>query len=127
MAQSSKSKMEATISEAYIKFLREILGKGPKETKTYIIKDMVIIRLKEVLTQEEKVLVCIESGKPLVKEMRRILRESNSEKTEVIISGITGCQVISRHSDISTKLGEQIEVFILDCDLEKELRIKEVG
>lgn len=127
MAQSSKSKMEATISEAYIKFLRETLGKGPKETKTYIIKDMVMIRLKEVLTQEEKALVCIESGKPLVKEMRRILRESNSEKTEVIISGITGCQVISSHSDISTKLGEQIEVFILDCDLEKELRIKEVG
>ncbi|MFT9850117.1 Na-translocating system protein MpsC family protein [Aneurinibacillus sp. REN35] len=127
MAQSSKSKMEAAISEAYIKFLREILGKGPKETKTYIIKDMVMIRLKEVLTQEEKALVCIESGKPLVKEMRRILRESNSEKTKVIISGITGCQVISSHSDISTKLGEQIEVFILDCDLEKELRIKEVG
>ncbi|GEN36648.1 DUF2294 domain-containing protein [Aneurinibacillus danicus] len=126
MAQSYKSKMEATISEAYIKFLREILGRGPKETKTYIIKDMVIIRLKEVLTQEEKALVQIDRGKPLVKEMRRILRESNSEKTEAIISGITGCQVISSHSDISTKLGEQVELFILDCDLEKELKAKAV-
>lgn len=126
MAQSCKNKMEAIISEAYIKFLREILGRGPKETKTYIIHDMVIIRLKEVLTQEEKTLVQIERGRPLVKEMRRILRESHSEKTEAIISSITGCRVLSSHSDISTKLGEQVEVFILDCDLEKELKAKTV-
>ncbi|MCI1694417.1 DUF2294 domain-containing protein [Aneurinibacillus aneurinilyticus] len=126
MAQSCKNRMEAIISEAYIKFLREILGRGPKETKTYIIHDMVIIRLKEVLTQEEKTLVQIERGRPLVKEMRRILRESHSEKTEAIISGITGCRVLSSHSDISTKLGEQVEVFILDCDLEKELKMKTI-
>ncbi|MED4727854.1 DUF2294 domain-containing protein [Aneurinibacillus migulanus] len=126
MAQSCKNKIEAIISEAYIKFLREILGRGPKETKTYIIHDMVIIRLKEVLTQEEKTLVQIERGRPLVKEMRRILRESHSEKTEAIISSITGCRVLSSHSDISTKLGEQVEVFILDCDLEKELKAKTV-
>ncbi|AMA72490.1 hypothetical protein ACH33_06245 [Aneurinibacillus sp. XH2] len=123
MGQSSKNRMEATISEAYIKFLREILGRGPRETKTYIIKDMVIIRLKEVLTQEEKTLVKIERGKPLVKEMRRILRESHSVETEEMISRITGCQVISSHSDISTKLGEQVELFILDCDLEKILKV----
>ncbi|CEH31243.1 hypothetical protein AM501_10975 [Aneurinibacillus migulanus] len=126
MAQSCKNRIEAIISEAYIKFLREILGRGPKETKTYIIHDMVIIRLKEVLTQEEKTLVQIERGRPLVKEMRRILRESHSEKTEAIISSITGCRVLSSHSDISTKLGEQVEVFILDCDLEKELKAKTV-
>ncbi|WCN38372.1 DUF2294 domain-containing protein [Aneurinibacillus uraniidurans] len=124
MGQVVKSHMESTISEAYIKFLRGILGRGPKETKTYIIRDMVIVRLKDVLTQEEKALAHTERGRPLVKQMRRILRETHSVQTEEIISTITGCQVISSHSDISTKLGEQVEMFILDCDLEKKCKVK---
>lgn len=124
MGQVVKSHMESTISEAYIKFLRGILGRGPKETKTYIIRDMVIVRLKDVLTQEEKALAHTERGRPLVKQMRRILRETHSVQTEEIISTITGCQVISSHSDISTKLGEQVEMFILDCDLEKKCKAK---
>ena len=110
------------ISESYIKLQREILGRGPQETKTYIIRDMVIIRMKGVLTQEEKHLVKTEKGKQLVKMMRHVLREQYSEKTEEIISQITGCKVVSSHSDISTKLGEQVELFILDKDLEKLLK-----
>lgn len=122
MAQNSKSKMEADISEAYIKFQREILGRGPQETKTYILKDMVIVRLKGVLTHEEKHLVKTDKGRRLVKEMRQILREHYSQETEEIISKITGCSVITSHSDISTKTGERVEIFILDRDLERECR-----
>ena len=122
MAQHSKSKMEADISEAYIKFQREILGRGPQETKTYILKDMVIVRLKGVLTHEEKHLVKTDRGRRLVKEMRQILREHYSEELEQIISGITGCQVLSSHSDISTKMGERVEMYVLDRDLDKALK-----
>ncbi|MGZ4032075.1 MAG: DUF2294 domain-containing protein [Tumebacillaceae bacterium] len=125
MGQISKSKMEADISEAYIKFQREILGRGPQETKTYILKDMVIVRLKGVLTHEEKHLVKTERGRQLVKELRQILREHYSGETEGIISSITGCKVLSSHSDISTKMGERVEMFILDSDLEKSLKEKE--
>lgn len=124
MSQISKSKMEADISEAYIKFQREILGRGPQETKTYILKDMVIVRLKGVLTHEEKHLVKTERGRQLVKELRQILREHYSGETEGIISSITGCKVLSSHSDISTKMGERVEMFILDSDLEKTLKEK---
>ncbi|MDS1030042.1 DUF2294 domain-containing protein [Bacillota bacterium LX-D] len=122
MPQYSKNKMEADISESYIKLQREILGRGPQETKTYIIRDMVIVRLKGVLTHEEEHLVKTEKGRQIVKAMRRILRQQYSMETEGIISKITGCQVISSHSDISTKMGEQIETFILDCDLEKKFK-----
>lgn len=124
LAQNVKSKLEAEISESYIKILREILGRGPQETKTFIIRDMVIVRMKGVLTHEEKHLVKVEKGKQLVKTMRRVLREQYSLETEGIISRITGCQVISSLSDISTKIGEQIELFILDRDLEKLLKEK---
>lgn len=114
MAPNAKNKMESDISEAYIKLQREILGRGPQETKTYIIRDMVIVRLKGVLTHEEKHLVKSDRGKRLVKEMRQILRENYSEESEAIISRITECQVISSHRDISTRIGEQVEMYILD-------------
>jgi len=47
----TKGQVEAQISEAIIKFEKEYMGRGPMEAKTYIIKDMVFVRLKGVLNQ----------------------------------------------------------------------------
>lgn len=116
---NSKKKLEAEISEAFIKIQRELIGKGPQEAKTYIVHDMLITRYKGILTVEEKHLVSCDSGKKLVKEMRELLCEIYSKDFEDIIEQYTGCKVLSSHSDISTKTGERIEVFIMDKDLEK--------
>jgi uncharacterized protein YbcI len=117
----SKKKLEAEISSAFIKFQRELLGRGPQEAKTYIVQDMVITRFKGVLTTEEKHLVNHDKGRILVKQMRQVLREMYSNDFEKIVENITKCKVLSSHSDISTKMGERIEVFIVDKDLEKLL------
>ncbi|MGE5704976.1 MAG: DUF2294 domain-containing protein [Clostridia bacterium] len=121
MAISAKKKIEADLSEAFIKFQRDLLGRGPQEAKTYIVSDMVISRFKGVLTVEEKHLVTHEKGRRVVKEMRQVLREMYSVETEEIVQRITGCNVLSSHSDISTKMGERIEVFVMDRDLERML------
>lgn len=118
---NQKKKIEAEISAAFIKFQRDLIGRGPQEVKTYIINDMIITRFKGVLTVEEKHLVSQDSGKKLVKKMRSLLREMYSEEYEKIVEDLTGCKVLSSHSDISTKTGERIEVFIVDKDLEKYL------
>lgn len=119
MAIASKKKLEAEISEAFIKFQRDLIGRGPQEAKTYIVSDMVISRFKGVLTVEEKQLANHEKGRRVVKEMREVLREMYSKETEEIVEKLTGCKVLSSHSDISTKMGERIEVYVLDKDLEK--------
>lgn len=49
----TKGQVEAEICEAVIKFEKEYMGRGPLETKAYIIDDMVLVRLKNVLTQAE--------------------------------------------------------------------------
>lgn len=117
----SKKKLEAEISSAFIKFQRELLGRGPQEAKTYLVHDMVIVRFKGVLTTEEKHLVNHDKGKILVKKMRQILREMYSRESEKIVENLTECKVLSSHSDISTKTGERIEVFVIDKNLEKLL------
>jgi uncharacterized protein YbcI len=118
---SKKRKLEAELSEAFIKLQRDLIGRGPQETKTYIVNDMVIARFKGVLTVEEKHLVNQDEGRRLVKKMRQVLREMYSKNFEEIVENCTKCKVLSSHSDISTKLGERIEVFIVDKDLEKSL------
>ncbi len=121
MSISPKKKLEADLSEAFIKLQRDLMGRGPQEAKTYIVGDMVILRFKGVLTVEEKHLVTNDTGKKLVKKMRQVLREMYSREFEGIVEKYTGCKVLSSHSDISTKMGERIEVFIMDKDVERLL------
>lgn len=118
MPTSKKRKLESEISEALIKYQRTMIGKGPKEAKTYIVDDMIIIRFQGVLTVEEQHLVHRDDGRKLVKQMRQVLREMYSHDYEKIVESCTDCQVLSSHSDISTKTGERIEVFVVDQDLE---------
>lgn len=121
MSRGITGKMEAEISEAFIQFQRQMLGRGPEATKTFITKDMVIVRQKKSMTCEEQHLVGTEKGRRLVKEMRVTLREIFKEQNEEIITRITGCQVLSSHGDISTRTGERIDIFILNKNLEDEL------
>ncbi len=43
----TKGEIEAEISEAMVKFEVEYMGRGPKEARTHIIEDMVLVRLEE--------------------------------------------------------------------------------
>lgn len=52
---SLTKKLEAEISETFIKFQRDLIGRGPQEAKTYIVGDMVLVRFKGVLTVEENI------------------------------------------------------------------------
>lgn len=105
---------EGAINEAVLKFQTEIVGRGPESIRTVILKDMVIVRMKGSLTKEESYLVKHDRGRYLVKQMRQVLREQFSQEMEGIIERETGLKVVSSHSDISTKTGERIEIFILE-------------
>lgn len=116
-----KGALEKQIAEGVISFWRELLGRGPEDARTFILQDMVIVRMKGVLTTEERQLVASERGRQLVKQMRVQLREMHSGEIEAMIAENTCCRVVSSHSDISTKTGERVEIYILDRNLEKAL------
>ena len=120
MIEQTKGQIESQISEAIIKFEKEYMGRGPMETKTYIIKDMIFIRLKGVLTPAEEQLAKTNGGSELIKKIRIQLLEGARLLLENIISDITGYQVKSLHTDISTKTGERIIIFILFKNLENK-------
>ena len=110
----SKGQLEASISEAIIKFEKEHMGRGPEEVRTYILGDMVLVRLKGVLTPAEKQMVNNEEGRRLIKQVRENLIENARNILATIIKDTTGRNMISLHTDISTKSGERVIIFVLD-------------
>jgi len=116
----SKGQIEADISEAVIKFEKEYMGRGPEETKTYILDDMIIIRLQRVLTPAEQQLAKASDetrGRTLIKQVRTELLENARQLLEQIITKLTGKKVKSLHTDISTVTGERVIVFTLDSPI----------
>jgi len=113
----TKGQIEAEISEAVIKFEREYMGRGPKETRSYLLGDMIVVRLRGVLTPAEKQLAdspdYAEGGR-LVKQVRMQLLEKARTLLEAIIRDITGRSVVSLHTDISTRTGERVIIWTLD-------------
>jgi len=113
----SKGQIEADISEALIKFEKEYMGRGPEQTKTYIIGDMVVIRLQRVLTPAEQQLAEATdgaTGRTLIKRVRTELLEKARPLLERIIMDLTGKRVKSLHTDISTITGERVIIFTLE-------------
>jgi len=116
----SKGQIEAEISDALIKFEKEYMGRGPEETRTLIIDDLIIVRLKRVLTPAEQQLASAGGdykGRTLVKQVRTELIEKARPLLEAALFAITGQKVVSLHTDISTVTGERIIVFTLDRPL----------
>jgi uncharacterized protein YbcI len=113
----TKGQLEAEISEAVIKFEREYMGRGPEETRSYLLGDMIVVRLRGVLTPAEKQLAdssdYAEGGR-LVKQVRMQLLEKARTLLETIIRDITGRSVVSLHTDISTRTGERVIIWTLD-------------
>ena len=122
LKKKSKGMIEAEISEAMIKFEKEYMGRGPLETKTYIVEDMVIVRLTKVLTRAEEQLTRTAEGLALIKKVRVTLLEEARHLLEAIIKDIANSQVLSMHTDISTTTGERVIIFVLDRNLEEVLK-----
>jgi uncharacterized protein YbcI len=117
----SKGEIEAEISRAIVQFEIDYMGRGPKEARVYIVEDLVVVRLKGVLTPAEEQLTKSIDGKDLVKKMRATLIDKARPLLYQVVGDITGAKILDLHTDISTESGERVFVFSLDNNLQKSL------
>ena len=117
----TKGEIEAEISQAIVQFEIDYMGRGPKETRTHIVEDLVVVRLKGVLTPAEEQLTKSIEGKDLVKKMRATLIDKARPLLYQVVGDITGTKILDLHTDISTESGERVFVFSLDNNLQKSL------
>jgi len=120
----TKGQLEAKISEAISKFEIEYMGRGPKTIRTYILGDLIVVRLTGFLSPSEQKLTESTQGIDLFKKVRISLFEGGRGYLETLIKDTISTDVVSTHSDVSTKTGEKIIVITVDKNLEETLTNK---
>lgn len=116
VSMRTQGEIESSISEGMSRFEQEYMGRGPKDIRTHLIGDLLIVRLQGVLTAAEQQLVKtlpVEKGRDLLKQVRTQLIETARPVMEAMVQDITGIKVLSLHHDISTLTGEEMVLFRL--------------
>ena len=111
ICMKTQGEIESAISEGMSRFEQEYMGRGPKDIRVHLIDDLLVVRLKGVLTAAEQHLVKTlvpEKGRDLLKQVRTHLIETARATMEAMVQEITGVKVVSLHHDISTITGEEV-------------------
>ncbi len=112
--------LEAEISKAIVSFEREYTGRGPREVKTYLVDDLICVRLNGTLTKAEMEMVKKEGGIELIKKVRGAMLENSSPYLFDLLKKIVGIKVSHFHSDLSTTSGEHVIIFTLEKKIKKK-------
>lgn len=112
----TQGEIEASICEGISRFEQDFMGRGPKDIRTHLIGDLLVVRLQGVLTAAEQHLVKVlpaEKGRDLLKQVRTQLIETARPLLEAMVKETTGVTVLALHHDISTTTGEEVVLFTL--------------
>ena len=93
----TKGQIEAQLCEAVTKFEKEYMGRGPLEIKAYILDNIVLVRLKNVLTQAEINLAQAsghKEGRELIKRVRIALLEQGRHVLESVVEDILDAKIV---------------------------------
>jgi uncharacterized protein YbcI len=112
----TQGEIEAAICEGVTRFEQEYMGRGPQDIHAHLLGDLLVVRLKGVLTAAEQQLVKTlpaEKGRDLLKQVRTQLVETARPVLEAMVRRVTGVEAVSLHHDISTVTGEEVLLFTL--------------
>ena len=110
--------IEKAISQEISRFEKEHLGRGPKHIDCYLMRDLLVIRLQDILTPAEQKLaksLPAQEGRDLLKRLRTKLIETSRPLIDAMVERATGVGVLHLHHDISTENGEEVFVFSLSA------------
>jgi uncharacterized protein YbcI len=112
----TQGEIEAATCEGVSRFEQDYMGRGPKDIRTHLLGDLLVVRLQGVLTAAEQHLVkslSADKGRDLLKQVRTHLIETARPVMEAMVQEITGVKVLTLHHDISTTTGEEVVLFTL--------------
>jgi uncharacterized protein YbcI len=116
VAMKTQGEIEAAVSDGMARFEQEYMDRGPKDVRTYLLGDLLVVRLQGVLTAAEQHLVKTvpaEKGRDLLKQVRTELVETARPIMGALVEQVTGGKVVSLHHDVSTVTGEEVMLFAL--------------
>ena len=112
----TKGEIEAAISEEMGRFEQDYMGRGPQDIHVYLLNDLLLIRLRGVLSAAEQYLAKsrpAENGGDLLKQVRSHLIETTRPVMEAMVEKVTGVKILTMLHDISVITGEEVILFTL--------------
>ena len=94
----TQGEIEAAISEGVSRFGQDYMGRGPKDIRSHLLGDLLVVRLHGVLTAAEQHLVKAvpaEKGRDLLKQVRTHLIETSRPIMEAMVEKVTGVKVVT--------------------------------
>jgi uncharacterized protein YbcI len=116
--RGTKGETVVAVRNAIIKFEQEFMGRGPDDVRAFIVRDILLVRLKGVLTPAERQLAKTTDGIDMVKRLRQNLIAQGRDRLCEQVGEITGAKTLALFTDIDTHVGERVMVFTLDRDIE---------
>jgi uncharacterized protein YbcI len=114
----TQSESEAAICDGIIRFQEDYLGWRSDYVQIHFIKDLLVVRIRSVLTLAERQLgktASPEKGRDLIKQTRTQLLELARPMLDSLIYEAVGTKVRSMHHDLSTLTGEEVIVFSFEA------------
>ncbi len=122
MESKIKKQMETRIREIITEFERNSIGKSFAEVKSYIIEDIIVTKLKCILTPMEQQLAKDPEGINLIKQCRFCFLEKLQSVLEKTIYSILSVRTISFYKDINVKTGQCFLISSLSENVEAKFK-----
>src|SRR5215212_7853009 len=109
----SAGELQAALSNAIVRILREFYGKGAARSRTMIFDNYVLVVLEDVLTTAEMTLRNGGAGE-LVRKVRMRFEDLMTKTFVGEVERLTGRTVVAYHSQVMLEPPGCFEIFVLD-------------
>jgi uncharacterized protein YbcI len=116
MAQEGRlsgGELQAALSNAIVRIMREFYGKGAARSRTMLFDEYVFVVLEDVLTTAEMTLRNGGAGE-LVQRVRMVFEDLMTATFVGEVERLTGRTVVAYHSQIVLEPPSCFEIFVLD-------------
>jgi uncharacterized protein YbcI len=118
----TQGETESQISSEISKYYSQMFGRGPTSIRVNSINTVILIICQNLLTNSEKILVTTESGRVMIRDLRKSMVFTGRIELSKIVSDATGEEIHNLHHDFIVD-GE--ESFIFSLEKAPKYRIKD--
>jgi uncharacterized protein YbcI len=105
--------LNAALTSAIVGIHTKHLGRGPSSASSFHNDNLVIVLMRDVMTQVEKTIALAGNG-PVVSSMRHLFQETMKEDFTEAVERLTGRKVVAFISGNHVDPDIAVELFILD-------------
>jgi uncharacterized protein YbcI len=119
IGEAPAADLNREISRAMVALIKQYVGRGPTNARTYVHDDLVVCVFHDLMTQAERTLANDEHQE-LVLEFRRTFQVALRDEAITEIQRLTGRKVTAFMSDHAVEPDYATEVFVLESESGEE-------